>query len=91
MKYGKHDFTPIGKFDKRKIKSIANLNLLSHTELKMWDEHFTKCFNEIPDTFYKHSDFYAAMNECEDDLFLCDNGKVYCPCEHELMEFIGYR
>ena len=45
MKYGKHDFTPIGKFEKRKIKSIANLNLLSHTELKMWDEHFTKCFN----------------------------------------------
>lgn len=91
MRYGNHEFTPNGKLNKRKFKSLANLNLKSHTELKMWDDYFARAYKEEPDIKYNYREFYSAMEESEDDLFLCDNGKVYIPCEHELMEFVGYR
>ena len=92
MQYGIYNFEPYGKLDKNKFKGIANLNLRSHTELKIWDEHFTRAFNEKPLIKYDYHNFYAAMNDSEADLFLCEeNGKIYIPCNHELMEFAGYR
>lgn len=91
MQYGSHDFTPHGKLDKSKFKSIANLNLRSHTELRLWDDYFARAYSEKPLVKYSHATFYAMMGNCDDDLFLCDNGKIYIPCEHELMEFVGYR
>ena len=91
MKYGNHEFIPYGNLDKRKFKELWNLNLRSHTELKMWDLYFARIYGEEPDIVYSHIDFYIVMGNCEDDMFLCDNGKVYIPCEHELMEFIDYQ
>lgn len=92
MLYGNHDFKPNGKLDHNKFKGkIYNLLLRSHTELKIWDDYFARAYQETAAVRYSHQKFYKAMQECEDDLFLCDNGKVYIPCEHELMEFLGYR
>lgn len=92
MRYGNFEFKPYGNFDKRKFKTLANLNLRSHTELKIWDEHFTRAFEEKPLISYDYHKFYEAMGNCDADLFLCENkGKVYVPCMHELMEFVGYR
>ena len=91
MRYGNHEFTPNGKLDKKKFKTLANLNLRSHTDLRMWDEYFAKEYGEEPDVNYDYQEFYAAMGNSNADLFSCDNGKVYVPCNHELMEFVGYK
>lgn len=91
MRYGNHEFTPNGKLDKKKFKTLANLNLRSHTDLRMWDEYFAKAYGEEPDVYYDYQEFYAAMGNSNADLFWCDNGKVYVPCNHELMEFAGYK
>ena len=91
MRYGNHEFIPNGNFNKRKFKSLANLNLRSHTELKMWDDYFARAYKEEANVNYNYHEFYAAMEDSDADMFLCDNGKVYVPCEHELMEFVGYR
>lgn len=90
MRYGNQKFFSNGKLDKTKVKTLANVNLRSHTELKMWDDYFAKAYEEEPTVRYNYHEFYSAMEGCEDDLFLCDNGKVYIPCNHELMEFLGY-
>lgn len=50
MKYGKHTFEPAGKLDQKKCKSIANIMLKSHnTNIKMWDDNFTKAYGEKPE------------------------------------------
>lgn len=92
MKYGKHTFEPAGKLDQKKCKSIANIMLKSHnTNIKMRDDNFTKAYGEKPEKRYSHKEFYKAMGDVDADIFLCDDGKQYIPCEHELMEFLGYR
>lgn len=91
FKYGEHFFKPNGKIDPVKGATLANIRLRSHTKLKMWDKEFTSAFEEQPAVLYDHNSFYVAMNDCDDDIFLCDNGKLYIPCNHELMEFLGYR
>lgn len=92
FQYGEHYFKPNGKIDPVRGATLANINLRSHTELRMWDKYFaTAPHGGEPAMWYEHDSFYAAMNDCDDDIFLCDNGKQYIPCNHELMEFIGYR
>lgn len=89
--YGGYKFISAGKFDRRKFHTLANLRLRSHTELKLWDGYFAMAFNEEPSTQYNHEAFYEAMNNSEDDIFLCvEDLKFYVPCEHELMVFEGY-
>lgn len=91
FQYGEHYFKPNGKIDPVRGATLANINLRSHTELRMWDKYFATALCEEPAMWYEHDGFYTAMNDCDDDIFLCDNGKQYIPCNHELMEFIGYR
>lgn len=88
--YAGHTFKPFDLFDKRKFKTLKNLNLVNHTELKLWDDNFAKAFNEKPVHIWNYNEFYNAMNNNVADIFLCDNNKLYVPCEHELMEFRGY-
>ncbi|MBR4608075.1 MAG: hypothetical protein IKO41_17855 [Lachnospiraceae bacterium] len=92
MTYGAYNFIPAGKLDMSKIREIADLLLRSHTSLRMWDGHFARAYDEVPSCSYSHAEFYEAMNDAPDDLFMCEEtGKLYVPCEHELMEFLGYR
>ena len=91
FEYGGHYFKPHGKFDPDKYKSLYNINLRSHTELKLWDDYFANTYKEKPIMVYNYNAFYTAMQNADDDIFFCDNGKLYIPCQHELMEFLGYR
>lgn len=91
FRYGGHFFKPNGRLDPVKGTTLANIHLYSHTELKMWDKTSASAFKEQPAVLYDHDSFYAAMKNAKDDIFLCDNGKQYIPCSHELMEFLGYR
>ena len=90
--YGGYHFEPAGKLDKDRIEGLAGVILRNRTELKIWDESSNEFYGEEASTQYTHQEFYAAMGNPDDDFFICtENGKTYLPCEHELMQFMGYR
>ena len=92
MTYGAYNFIPAGKLDMSKVREIADLILGNMADIRIWDAVCTSAYGEVPSCVYDHAEFYRAMNEVDDDLFACEEtGKLYIPCEHELMVFLGYR
>lgn len=92
MTYGAYNFIPAGKLDMSKVHEIADLLLRIRCDIRIWDGRCAEAYGEVPSHAYSHADFYEAMGDAPDDLFRCEEtGKLYVPCEHELMEFLGYR
>jgi|GEM_PF-1959602 len=86
-----YHFLPDGKLE-MEGRTLSDLIFKNHTDLRLWDEGFAKCYGIEPVMKYDMNLFYTVMENSDADIFLClEDGKRYVPCEHELMEFRGYR
>lgn len=84
--YGNYHFIPYRRLtDYEKNFNYVLRNTAKDTELGIMNYDVPQARQP-----YDHSEFYVMSTEKTCDIFLCtDNGKLYIPCENELMRWIG--